>query len=147
MGVTGPMPVTTTRRRSSIATSGHPQLGRHQINRLADGLHRFHLILGDLDAPLLLEGQDGLDEVERVRVKILRETRVRDDLGLVHGQLLGQDLANPAFDLGTVHPCDPPRVLGPTRLPADHWVDYAVSPPSTGIVAPFTYDASSEDRK
>src|SRR5438552_4896835 len=55
-GVTGPIPVTTTRRRSAMTTSGNAQLGRDQIDGLSDRLDGFHLLLGDLDAPFLLEG-------------------------------------------------------------------------------------------
>src|SRR6266508_3204374 len=60
-GVTAPIPVTTTRR-----TSIHPcRLRRHhQVGRFADGLDASDLIVRDLDAELLFEGQDDLDQVE-----------------------------------------------------------------------------------
>src|SRR5438093_1454027 len=98
IGVTGPMPVITTLR--SVDT----ELGGHELDGLPDGLHAVHLLLGDLDVPLLLEGQDGLHEVERVRVQVLREPRVGGHLALVDGQLLRQDLADPSLDLSLVHP-------------------------------------------
>src|SRR3989337_3373145 len=116
-GVTGPMPVTTT--RSPMMSLGHPQLRGDERDGLPDGLHALHLLLGDLDVPLILEGQHGLDEVEGVCVQVLGEPSVRDDLGLVHSELLGQDLADPGLDLCLAHPsscfpgCFPGRRAGP----------------------------------
>src|SRR3989304_1027865 len=102
IGVAGPMPVTTTVR------SADTELGGHQLDGLAHGLHAVHLILGDLDVPLLLEGEDGLHEVERVRVQVLGEPSVRRDLRLVDGQLLRQALSDPGPDLRLVHPSSLP---------------------------------------
>src|ERR687898_1453783 len=100
-GVTGPIPVTTTR---SLIASGRSELLLHQRHGLSDGLDPFHLFLGDVDAPLLLEGEHRLDEVERVGVQILGETGVGHDLSLVDRELLGEDLADPRLDLCLVHP-------------------------------------------
>src|SRR6058998_2901509 len=78
-GVTAPMPVTTTRGRWLIVRllglrrSADAELGRDEVDRLTDRLHRFHLVLGDLDAPLLLEREHGLHEVERIGVQVLLE--------------------------------------------------------------------------
>src|SRR5436853_161468 len=66
-GVTGPRPVTTTRRRS--LGSAHPELRRDHVDGRADGLDLLHLVLGDLDVPFLLEGEHGLHQVERVGVE------------------------------------------------------------------------------
>src|SRR5439155_12987561 len=89
-GVTGPMPVTTTRRSATDV-----QLRGHELHGLPDGLHAVHLLLGDLDAPLLLEREHRLHQVEGVGVEVLGESRVRNDLVLVDRELLGEDLANP----------------------------------------------------
>src|SRR6266540_3166957 len=132
IGVTGPMPVITTLR------SADTELGGHELDGLPHGLHSVHLLLGDLDVPLLLEGQDGLDEVERVRVQILGEPGVGGHLALVHGQLLRQDLADPGLDLSLVHPSSLALFDARQTLEAPGPGDYAVSPPSTAMAAPFT---------
>src|SRR5207247_6637453 len=72
-GVPGPIPVTTTRVRWLMVRSRPPrsadaELGRDEVDRLADRLHRFHLFLRDLDAPLFFECEHGLHEVERIGV-------------------------------------------------------------------------------
>src|SRR6266568_3281212 len=54
-GVTAPIPVTTT-RRTFLPHRG--LLGDHQVGRLANGLDTGDLVVRDLDAELLLEGQD-----------------------------------------------------------------------------------------
>src|SRR3990172_7790423 len=139
-GVTGPIPVTTTR----LATAPlYAELGGDQVDRLADGLHAVHLLLGDLDAPLLLEGENRLHEVERVRVQVLGEPRVGHDLRLVDRELLREDLPDPRLDLRPFHPSslDP---ASPTPYALSR--RYAVSPPSTGMTAPFTYEATSDIR-
>src|SRR6266508_3167693 len=60
-GVTAPIPVTTTRR----TFLPHCRLlGDHQVGRFADGLDASDLVVRDLDAELLFEGQDDLDQVE-----------------------------------------------------------------------------------
>ena len=61
---------------------------------------------------------------------------------------VGQDLLHPGFDLSSIgharfllcSPPVPPRLKGGTPSDTIH----AVRPPSTGITAPFTYDASSD---
>ena len=75
-----------------------------QRDGLSDRLDPFHLFLGDVDVPFLLEGEHGLDEVERIGVQILGEASVGDDLGLVDRELLGKDLTDQRLDLCLVHP-------------------------------------------
>src|SRR5262245_64666515 len=101
-GVTGPMPVTTT--RSPMSSLRGSELLLDEGHGLSDRLDALHLLLGDVDAPLLLEGEHRLDEVERVGVQVLGEPGVGHDLRLVDGQLFGQDLADPSLDLCLVHP-------------------------------------------
>ena len=102
-GVTGPIPVMTTRRRSlTVRAQLIPSFVDDHVDGRADGLDLLHLVLGDLDVPLLLEGEHGLHQVERVGVQVLGEARVRHDLGLVHGELLGEHLADAGLDLGAV---------------------------------------------
>src|SRR5206468_7974795 len=105
-GVTGPIPVTTTRVRWLMVRSRPPrsadaERGRDEGDRLADRLHRFHLFLRDLDAPLFFECEHGLDEVERIGVQVFLEPGVGDDLCLVHRELLGEHLLHPGLDLCT----------------------------------------------
>src|SRR6266567_1810125 len=71
-GVTGPMPVTTTRRG---ILGAHPELLGDQVDGLADRLHVLHLLLGDGDAELLLQREHSLDQIERVRVQVPGEPR------------------------------------------------------------------------
>src|SRR5205823_5518779 len=62
------------------------------LHRVADGLDLLRLLVRDLHPELLLEAHDQLDQVERVRVEILDERRLRLDLGLVDAELLDDDL-------------------------------------------------------
>src|SRR5262245_36760146 len=101
-GVTGPMPVTTT--RSPIRSLGRAQLLLDERHGLPDRLDALHLLFGDVDAPLLLEGEHRLDEVERIGVEVLGESGIGHDLGLVDSELFGKDLADPSLDLCLVHP-------------------------------------------
>src|SRR5437762_8477534 len=112
-GVTGPIPVTTTRGRSVASGTWlgrHPELRGDQVDGLPDRLHALHLLLGDLDPHLVLQGQHGLGEVEGVGVQVLGEACLYGHLRLVHGQLFGQHLSNPVLDLLSIH-----RVLLPRR--------------------------------
>src|SRR5436190_13473076 len=109
-GVMAPIPVMTTRGRwlmaGSRASSADAELRRDEVDRLTDRLHGLHLVLRDLDAPLLLEREHRLDEVERVGVEVLLEPGVGHDLRLVHGELLGEHLLHPGLDLRTIrHLC------------------------------------------
>src|SRR5436190_6201634 len=99
-GVTGPRPVITTLRRGG-ATAGPAgsaiQLGGDEVDRLADRFHALHLLLGDGDAEFLLQGQDGLDQIQGVGVKILLEPGLHRDVVLGHGEVLRQDLSDPTL--------------------------------------------------
>src|SRR5215212_2682750 len=88
-GVTAPSPVTTTRCK---VLPHRRLLGDHQVGRLADGLDAGDLVVGDLDAELLLEGEHDLDQVERVGVQVLLEAGVGGHLVRLHAQLRGQDV-------------------------------------------------------
>src|SRR5918992_1678244 len=145
-GVTGPNPVTTTRRRSvSAVTSGaDPELRGHEVEGLPDRADALHLVLGDRDAELVLQHEHGLGHVQGVRVQVLGEASVGRDLRLVHGQLLGQDLADLRLHLLTFHPDSSSCSCAGTSTTSG---GQAVSPPSTASTAPFTYEASSDNRK
>src|SRR5919198_4777447 len=97
-GVTAPSPVTTT-RRTLLAHRG--LLGDHQVGRFADGLDAGDLVVRDLDAELLLEGEDDLDQVERVGVQVLLEAGVGRDLVRIDTELRGENLPHGADDLVT----------------------------------------------
>src|SRR5829696_8309675 len=88
-GVTAPSPVTTTRCK---VLPHRRLLGDHQVGGLADGLDASDLVVGDLDAELLLEGEHDLDQVERVGVEVLLEAGVGGHLVRLHSQLGGQDV-------------------------------------------------------
>src|SRR6266540_5040303 len=94
-GVTAPSPVTTTRR--TLLPHGR-LLGDHQIGRLADGLDAGDLVVRDLDAELLLEGEDDLDQVKRVGVQVLFEASVGRDLVGIHAELGSEDLPHGVDD-------------------------------------------------
>src|SRR5512134_1352573 len=127
-GVRGPMPVMKTLVGAPTLRRGEPQLLLDERDGLSDRLHALHLGLGDLDVPLLLEGEDGLDEVEGVGVQVLREPRVGHHLCLVHRELLGKDLAHPRLDLCLVHRSSLGSPVGTARhmLGAPASRDYAV---------------------
>src|SRR5574341_460555 len=94
-GVTAPVPVTTT-RRTRLPHRG--LLGDHQVRRFANGLHTGDLVVRDLDAELLLESQDDLDQVERVGVEVLLEASVGRDLVGVDAELGGEDFPHGVDD-------------------------------------------------
>ena len=65
------------------------------IDRLADRRDLLRVVVGDLDAELILELHDQLDQIERVGVEIFLERSLFRDLALVDTELLAQR----AFDL------------------------------------------------
>src|SRR5439155_5652370 len=112
-GVTAPRPVTTMRR----GTLGRdPELRGDELDRLTDRLHALHLLLGDRDAELLLEGEHRLDEVERVRVQVLLEPGLGRHLVLRDRQVVGEDRAHLVLEFPHVH-THPPLSLE-SRVPS-----------------------------
>src|SRR5262249_3084795 len=99
-GVTAPRPVTTMRR---VTLGRDPELRGDELDRLADRLHALHLLLGDGDAELLLEGEHRLHEVERVRIQILLEPGLRRHLVLRDRQVVGEDRAHLVLEFRHVH--------------------------------------------
>src|SRR5439155_20788988 len=61
------------------------------VDGLADGLDLLRVLVGDLDAELILELHDQLDEVERVGIEILLERGLLRDLTFIHTELFSQD--------------------------------------------------------
>jgi hypothetical protein len=47
------------------------KLGGDHPNRVADGVHLVHFLVGDLDAELVLEGEHDVDEARRVDLEVL----------------------------------------------------------------------------
>src|SRR5688500_79905 len=100
-GDTSPMPVTTTLRSPDLtvqAPPGKPLLLRlvavllDVVHGLADARDLLRVLVGDLDAELLLEGHDQLDGVEAVRAEVVHEGRVRRDELLLDSELVHDDL-------------------------------------------------------
>src|SRR5256885_12577295 len=90
-----PMPVMTTRR---LFTEGESQswlgcLGAFLdvVDCVFDFADFLGLVVGDLNAELLLEGHDQLDLIERISAEVLDERSVRSDLVRVDPQLLDDD--------------------------------------------------------
>ena len=73
------------------------------VDRLADGRDLLRILVGDLEAELVLELHDQLDEVERVRIQVGLERRVLSHLLLVDAELLHQDASNALECLLTIH--------------------------------------------
>jgi hypothetical protein len=71
---------------------------RDVVDSLADGLDLLRVLVGDLDAELILELHDQLDQIERVGVEILLERRLLCDLALIDTELVGQNLLDPLVD-------------------------------------------------
>src|SRR5688500_6398034 len=59
--------------------------------RVTDGLDLLSLFVRDLHPELFLEAHDQLDEVERVRVQVVDERRLRLHVCLVDAELLDDD--------------------------------------------------------
>src|SRR5690242_17247703 len=109
-----PIPVMTTRRitllaglaRSTIAWPGwrtpEPEgSGRVRLDvvrRVLDGLDALGVLLGDLELELLLEGEDELDDGERVGLEIVDERGLRPELLGGDLELLADDLLDLGFD-------------------------------------------------
>src|SRR5207249_2037819 len=91
-GVTGPIPVMTTLEDAELDRD--TELRGHEVDGLAHRLHALHLLLGDLDPHLVLQGQHGLGEVERVCVEVLREPRLHGHLRFIHGELFREHLTD-----------------------------------------------------
>src|SRR5215208_6176085 len=81
----------SSRRGSSVVARASGRLclrvGGDEVGGLSDGqdLHRF--FVRDANAVAILELHDELDEVERVGLQVLLETRALADAGRVHAQL------------------------------------------------------------
>src|SRR5438309_5462453 len=103
MGVTGPMPVTATRRWSG--TGG--DLAPEKVHCLPHGGDVLELGVGHLDLEALLDGHDRAHQVDRVKPEVveqvgLRRYRLRLDLQAVH-QHLTQGLQNLLVAVSTTH--------------------------------------------
>src|SRR5437867_6217843 len=87
MGVTGPIPVMTTRRRRPSLRSGRdgpPRSGgsgirgnllAQQVHGVAHRRHLLELVVGDLDPEPLLHGHDGRHEVDGVEAELVVQAR------------------------------------------------------------------------
>src|SRR5690606_32204969 len=105
-GDTSPTPVTSTRRRSvlgmisrtalprCVAGSGSVLLAGVLLDvgdRLRDAPDLLGILVGDLDAELLLESHHELDDVERIGSEIVGEAGIGRDFVGLHAQLLDDD--------------------------------------------------------
>src|SRR3954469_16156906 len=78
-------------------------MGGDEIRGLADRQDLYRLLVGNPDAVAVLELDDELDQVERVRLEVLPEAGVLADARGVHLQLGGQVLADAFEDLVSFH--------------------------------------------
>src|SRR5438270_924333 len=62
------------------------------IDSLLHGGDFLGVLIGDLGLELFFERHDELDRVQGIRTEVVDERRFVLDLGLVHAQLLGDDL-------------------------------------------------------
>src|SRR5689334_14753048 len=90
-------------------------MGNDVIDRLPDGRDLLCILVGDLEAELVLELHDQLDEIERIRVEVALERRVLGHLLLVHAQLFHQDAADALKCLLTIHALGSPVSGDATR--------------------------------
>src|SRR4051812_17792248 len=92
-GVVAPSPVTTT----SVVLMSVVRLD--VAHRVAYGLEVLHLVVGDLDAELLLGRDDDLDHGQRVDVQVVGEGLLLGDVVRVHAGDLLEDLGQAGSDL------------------------------------------------
>src|SRR4051812_4379621 len=81
-------------RSRPVAGPGRSAVRDDVIDRLPDGRDLLCILVGDLEAELVLELHDQLDEIERIRIEVALERRVLGHLLLVHAELLHQDAAD-----------------------------------------------------
>ncbi len=62
------------------------------VDSVLDGADVLRVFVRDLGTELLLEAHDELDEVKGVGVQVIHERRLKLDIGLVHTELLDDDL-------------------------------------------------------
>src|SRR5215813_6750700 len=98
-GLMMPSPVTTTLRRVTDGLALGLRVRLDVIDRLLHGGDLLGFLVGDLGIELLLERHHQLHGVERVRAQVVDERGVVLDLGLVHAELLGDDLLDALFDV------------------------------------------------
>src|SRR5687767_10969560 len=96
IGVMRPIPVMTTRRMATV----YPASGSVRLDVVERVLHRLDalgIFLGDLELELLLEGEDELDDGERVGLEIVDEGRLGTELLGGDLELLADDLLDLRF--------------------------------------------------
>src|SRR5262245_38165306 len=88
--VTNPTPVTTTRRfkRGPLRLL----LRLDVVDGVLYGLDLLGVLIGDVEVERLLERHHKLDDIERVCAEVIDETGCGVDLGLIHAELLDDDL-------------------------------------------------------
>src|SRR3954454_3473672 len=91
-GVVAPSPVTTT--STAVMSVIRLDVG----DGVADGLQVLHLVVGDLDAELLLGGHHDLDHGKRVDVQVVGEGLLLGDVVRVDPGDLFQDLGEAGSD-------------------------------------------------
>jgi hypothetical protein len=74
-----------------------------EANGVPDRADALGLLVADLDAELVLEAHDQLDDVERVRAQVVHERRAVDHVGGVGVELVGDDVLDLVQDGGFVH--------------------------------------------
>src|SRR5262245_25479046 len=104
-GVTAPRPVMTTRCAFTSASASCLHLLLDVADGVADRRDLLGVLVGDLEAELLLERHHELDGVQGVGVEVLDELGLHRDLVRPHSQVVTDDLAYPLFHRLRRHPC------------------------------------------
>src|SRR5579884_3451192 len=123
---TRPTPVTTTRRftarlpHAGSSPGRSIPLGLGMLFDVVDGVLDRRNLLGVLvrnfDSEGFLERHDQLDGVQRVRTEVVDKRRRRRHLGLIHSELLDNDLLDTLLD--TRHRSYPSAVRPTLLMPA-----------------------------
>src|SRR5208282_977820 len=84
-----PMPVMTTRRGKLLARF---RVLADVFDGIGHGANLLRILVGDFDIEGLFEGHHELDGIERIGAQVIHERSAGRDLGLVHPQLLDDNL-------------------------------------------------------
>ena len=64
-----------------------------------DCVDSFDFLIWDVNPEKIFKPHDDLYGIQRIRIEIIHEMRLAAELGLVHAELLGDDLNSPSFNI------------------------------------------------
>src|SRR5919199_2222207 len=73
------------------------------VQRVLNRHNLFGIFVGNLDAELLLNRHDQLDEVQRIGIQVIRKRRARHDLCFVDAELFGDHRLQPRLEIVVRH--------------------------------------------